>query len=107
MAKVLNNTILEKSRRLYKKPVRRVYSFQISFVVLVPNLGAQRFIQVNEPLHFLFEGANGHGICHSYCKGMMVGEIVLDVFEVVVPEKQSSSRVMAFKGGNIKNEVIM
>ena len=76
-------------------------------MIHVPYLVAQRFLQVDQPLDLLLKGSDCHGVCHGDSERMMEGEFLLDVLEVGVPEKNTSSRMVALKGCHVKDEVIM
>lgn len=86
MAQKLHEVALEESGGLDEEPVRRVGQFDVGLVIHGPDLRAEGQAGVDHPLHFFFKGANGHGVSHGDGEGVVVGEVLVNCFEVGVSE---------------------
>ena len=72
-----------------------------------PNLWAQRLVDVYHFLDLLFEGPNSHGVCHGDGEGVVVCEVLVNCFEVGIPEEETASGVVGLEGGGIEDEVVV
>ena len=66
----------------------------------------EHLFRVHNPGDFFLEGAYNHAVGHDEREGMMEFHLFVDCLQIFILEEDSSSRVMALKGADIKYVVV-
>lgn len=58
-------------------------------------------------MDLFLKGSNSHGVRHADSERLVKGKLLLDIFEIGIPEQKTPSRMMTLEGGHVKDEIIM
>ena len=81
--------------------MRGVNNFQIWLVIDIPYLRHEGFVGLDDATDLFFETANDHGIGHDEWERMVKLHILVNIFEMSIFKKDTSTGVMALKSGHI------
>ena len=107
VAQKLHKVALEESGGLDEEPVRGIRKFDVGLVIHGPYLRAEGQAGVDHLLHLFFKGSYGHGVGHGDGEGVVEGELLVNFFEVGVPEEEAASGVVGLEGGGVEDEVVV
>ena len=107
MSKEFHEISLKHSRWGFKEPMWRIYNFNVTLVIKIPNLLQKRSSGIDNPRNFFLKTSNGHGIGESESQWMMELHFLPNIFEITILQKTWSSRVMRSKSRDIQYIIVL